>query len=242
MALYNIKKAISKSHIFLYGLSGKIIHGISFSFSLSSSSVSVSHIFSLLNNFLCSFSSFSTLLLSSSNSSSSSSSVSSPPLLLSVFLSSSSSLLLAFSFTLSFFLFELVLDLEFSSLLLLELFDSELLSESLLSLLFEFELLSSDFEPDFEPDFSDLELDSSSLFLDLVRTVSPFFVWVLFDFFIEDELKLELFISDALLDFDFDFEILEFLECFELFFFSSDLTELDFFWELLLFLSLIKED
>ena len=237
---------MSKSHIFLYGLSGKIIQGISFSFSLSSSSVSVSHIFSLLNSFLCSFSSFSTLLLSSSNSSSSSSSVSSPSF--SDFLSSSSPLLLAFSFASPSSLFELELDLEFS---LFELFESELLSDPLFLLLLDFELLS-----ELEPDFSDFDSESESpsewdlFFLDCV---SLFFVLDFFEIdlflFLEDELKLELFDSETLLD--LEFEILEeifdfffeFFETFELFFFSSDWIELDFFWEdLLLFLSLIKED
>jgi hypothetical protein len=67
--------------------------------------------------------------------------------------------------------------------------------------------------------------------------------------FLEDELKLELFDSETLLDLEFEilediFDFfLEFFEAFELFFFSSDCIELDFFWEdLLLFLSLIKED
>ena len=62
-------------------------------------------------------------------------------------------------------MFDLELDLEPLSLELLELFDSEPLSESLLLLLLDFELLSSEFEPDFSdlddssPDFFDFEFE-----------------------------------------------------------------------------------
>ena len=108
---------------------------------------------------------------------------------------------------------------------LLELFDSELLSESLLSLLFEFELLSSS---DLDFDFSDLE-DSFSDFLETLCSVSLFLDPDFFDFLI-DELILELFASEILLDFELEaLDFFEDFEIFELFFFSSDLIELDFF-------------
>ena len=127
------------------------------------------------------------------------------------------------------------LDLDFLSSLL-ELFDSELLLEPLLSLLLDLELLSSsdlaDLLPDSEPDFLESELyDSLSLFfLEFLVALEflDFFEYVFFDSFSDDELKLEL------LETPFDFVFFEFLEIFE-FFLESDLF--DFFLELLLFLS-----
>ena len=134
----------------------------------------------------------------------------------------------------SSFLLEFEFDFELSSLLLLELLDSELLADLLFSLLLDLELLSSECELD-----PDLLSESEPDFLDLDSCVSVLFDSDFFEFLTEDELIFELLASEALLDLVF----FDFFEIFEFFFFSSDLTVLDFLLlELLLFLSLIKED
>ena len=126
---------------------------------------------------------------------------------------SSSSLLLVLSFILFSFLFEFVFEFDFElSSSLFEVFDSELLSDSLLSLLLDLEWLSSD--------FSDFVSDADSDFLELVTWDSVILEFDFFEFFTEDELKLELSESKFLLDFEI-LLFLDFLEIFESFFFFS---------------------
>ena len=169
-----------------------------------------------MNNFLCSFSSFSILLFSSSDSSSSSSF--SSPSLFSLLFSSLFSSFCSFSTFDSFFEFEFDFDFELDSDLLLlsplfELFDSEALRELLLSLLlsefdFEFEF---DLEPDSEPLFdTDFDFECFDSFL-LVFLLSFSF----FDSRNDELLILELFDCCCTLFFELDF--------FELFFLFSEL-------------------